>query len=55
MKPVLLVEAAYNEGDQNRSAYDMDTLFVNNLCAILGINSQVWRYADRDRPHNEGQ
>ncbi len=55
MKPVLLVEVAYNEGDQNRSAYDMDIPFVNSLCAILGIDSQVWRYADHDRPHNEGQ
>lgn len=55
MKPVLLVEAAYNESDQTQNAYDMDVLFVNNLCSILGIDSQVWRYADHDRPHNEGR
>lgn len=55
MKPVLHVEAAYAEGDQGKSVYDMDILFVNGLCSILGIKSQVWRYADHDRPHNEGR
>jgi hypothetical protein len=54
-QPILLVEAAYAEGDQNKYTYDMDTLFVNGLCDILGIDSQIWRYADHDRPHNEGR
>lgn len=52
---ILHVEASYAEGDQNNDAYCMDVLFVNELCAILGIDSQVWRYADHDRPHNEGR
>jgi hypothetical protein len=54
VQPVkLYVEATYAEGDQNKKPYDMDILFVNGLCNILGIDSQIWRYADHDRPHNK--
>ena len=52
---ILRVEAAYAEADQNDDAYCMDVLFVNELCAILGIDSQVWKYSDSDGPHWEGR
>lgn len=52
---ILHVEAAYAGGNQNDDAYCMDVLFVNVLCNILGIDSQVWKYSDSHGPHWEGR